>query len=465
MKKYLTVLLSGLLIFSFSGCVNERASEAEEIMRNVIENLKKEPQIAITGRDEYLITGDGEDIEVYVDYISFQNNFTDPSRFEMETNMEINVGYDGKEIREWVKDGICYIYDYDTVEKKKINGSKISDRIKDLNNETWKKFGETASVEKDENGDYVISGSAVAMMGYVELMERFIFTETLKWDLMEESVMEDSSAVYVISPDYKLKYVLFEIDVQLNIEGQKRILKMDGGVGMQYYSNGDYRITWPDFSDWDEESVYNSFLINSEYESLYAAWFLERAEADKDDIQVHIETLDDEYAYAVFENKSKLFYYCHFILNSGGSIPVFIRPERTEYYICSKNVPDDFELAIQGAYTYDYPINNYDYRIENELDEENNIQRNLIVDLQNNNLEDLPILAKRIYAECVLADQWREDYYVFADTVEKRQNDKGTYYDLSDADYRLEIDLKNKQIRICERMGHSFVEAMSIEMG
>lgn len=119
MKKYLTVLLSGLLIFSFSGCVNERASEAEEIMRNVIENLKKEPQIAITGRDEYLITGDAEDIEVYVDYISFQNNFTDPSRFEMETNMEINVGYDGKEIREWVKDGICYIYDYDTVEKKK----------------------------------------------------------------------------------------------------------------------------------------------------------------------------------------------------------------------------------------------------------------------------------------------------------------------------------------------------------
>lgn len=207
----------------------------------------------------------------------------------------------------------------------------------------------------------------------------------------------------------------------------------------------------------------------SQYETFdeYAD-YLKEAAGDSSRIEFYLDEYTDEEHVITIENPTALFYYCDLLLDSSdseSSILIFARPKRNEYYYRQfTDVPDTYEIKNDNFYEFTYPDAGFEYTIEDDGDSEGYIWENVIVAPEHLNLDDLPKLAERLYAECVLTDIWYEVYYVFGDDVEKAEQDGYYYYDLADSSYGFAIDLENKQIVFYELVDNSFVECMTIEM-
>lgn len=144
---------------------------------------------------------------------------------------------------------------------------------------------------------------------------------------------------------------------------------------------------------------------------------------------------------------------------------VLARPKRNEYYYRHfDNVPENYEINDYEFYKFTYPDAGFDYVIEDDGDSEGYVWENVVVAAEHNNLDDLTVLAKRMYAECVLTDLWYEFYYVFGDDVEKEDYNGYSLYNLEDAKYGFKIDLEAKQISFYERIEDEWKDSTVIDM-
>lgn len=218
----------------------------------------------------------------------------------------------------------------------------------------------------------------------------------------------------------------------------------------------------------ENERISNKLIKQSKYDTIanYVD-YLEKAEGDIDEIGFFLDEFSDEEHVVTVENKTNLFFYSDFKLDStdeNNGFLVMARPKRFEYcYRHFDDVPETYVVNDYEFYKFTYPDADFDYVIEDDGDGDY-VWENVVVAAEHNNPEDLTVFAKRMYAECVLTDLWYEFYYVFNDDVEKVEYNEYYLYDLSDAVISFSIDLETKQISFYERIDGEWEDSVVIEM-
>ncbi len=224
-------------------------------------------------------------------------------------------------------------------------------------------------------------------------------------------------------------------------------------------------------SNQEEETsgISNKVIKQSRYDTIAEyAQYLEDATGDVKKIEFFLDEYSDEEHVVTIENHTDRFFYADFDLDStdeNSGFLILARPNRNEYYYRHfDDVPDTYVINDYAFYKFTYPDAGFYYEIEDDGDSEGYVWENVVVAPENNNLEDLTKLAKRIYAECVLTDLWYEFYYVFTDEVEKVEYNEYYYYDLADAEFGFKVDLEAKQISFFERIDGEWEDSVVIDM-
>lgn len=256
MKKIVLFLLAGFMMISVMACSKDEET-VQDVMEKVQQNYTDVFGLEMDMDASYTISLSGLEMKADMKMETLQENLGDPKNLAMEMDMELSMLGQTMSMKEWVKDGVAYIDDFETKTKQELDNNDLSEldgKFGAISKDSLKEFSENAQMEKTNDG-YIISGSSDYAKMLEEIIESLGLAESLGTEVSEalsSLKIESFNIKYTITNDYEIENAHIDFKATMSVDDQE--VAMDLNLDMNIKTYDQTQIKYPDFSEWDNPS-------------------------------------------------------------------------------------------------------------------------------------------------------------------------------------------------------------------